>query len=88
MESDEAAGNMGLLDQVRALEWVQKYIGYFGGDPGAVTIFGQSAGGSSVHHLVLSPLVSAMNPVEYYHQDDQIVNLTSANQLQPLIVYY
>lgn len=62
LESDEAAGNMGLLDQVRALEWVQKYIGYFGGDPGAVTIFGQSAGGSSVHHLVLSPLVSAMNP--------------------------
>jgi carboxylesterase type B len=40
--------NAGLLDQVFALQWVQTYIRYFGGNPSAVTISGESAGGGSV----------------------------------------
>ena len=56
LPSDEAAGNMGILDQIMGLKWVQDYIVYFGGDPNRVTIFGQSAGGASVSHLMLSPL--------------------------------
>nr|XP_022909047.1 esterase E4-like [Onthophagus taurus] len=50
-----APGNAGLKDQRLALEWVQKNIEYFGGDPDQVTIYGQSAGGASVHFHVLSP---------------------------------
>merc|ERR1712188_174563 len=48
--------NFGLLDQVKALEWVRDNIESFGGDPSNVTVFGESAGGTSVLALMASPL--------------------------------
>lgn len=56
LEDPELPGNNGLKDQSLALRWVKDNIAQFGGDPDAVTIVGNSAGGASVHYHTLSPL--------------------------------
>ncbi|MDX1673365.1 MAG: carboxylesterase/lipase family protein [Longimicrobiales bacterium] len=52
---DEFKGNYAYMDQIAALQWVQQNIAAFGGDPDNVTIFGESAGGVSVHSLLTIP---------------------------------
>jgi para-nitrobenzyl esterase len=55
-----APANRGLLDQVAALRWVRDNVRAFGGDPGRVTVFGQSAGGGSIASLLAMPSAAGL----------------------------
>ena len=57
---EDDSGNYGTLDVIRALEWVQENISEFGGDPDRVLVFGESAGGTDTHAMMLSPLARGL----------------------------
>jgi para-nitrobenzyl esterase len=57
---EELKGNYAYMDQLAALQWVNRNIAAFGGDPNNVTIFGFSAGGVSVHSLIASPMARGL----------------------------
>lgn len=57
---DEVKGNYAYMDEIAALQWVKRNIAAFGGDSNNVTIFGFSAGGVSVHSLLVSPMARGL----------------------------
>lgn len=59
-QPNELLGNYGYMDQLAALQWVQRNIAAFGGNPANVTVFGESAGGESVHSLITTPLAKGL----------------------------
>jgi para-nitrobenzyl esterase len=79
------SGNYGTLDQIAALHWVQSNIEAFGGDPDNVTIFGESAGGESVAHMMTSPLAKGL-----FHKaimQSPATNCQMIHLKQPFITY-
>jgi para-nitrobenzyl esterase len=58
--AEDNSGNYGTLDVIRSLEWVRDNISRFGGDPDNVTIFGNSAGGTDVMSMMVSPLAERL----------------------------
>lgn len=90
-EQGGSSGDYGLQDQIMALRWVRDNIGSFGGDPGNVTVFGESAGGMSVAALLASPeakglfhkaiIESGAAPRLLRRLDSRVAGLRSAQEL-------
>jgi para-nitrobenzyl esterase len=80
--------DVGLLDQIAALQWVQETIGHFGGDPTNVTIFGESAGGCSVLALFAAPAARSLfaRGVAMSPSIGQLRNPSRADESERLLV--
>jgi para-nitrobenzyl esterase len=67
VDADSASGNFAILDSIKSLQFVKRNIDDFGGDPGNVTVMGQSAGAINVYALLTSPKL-ANAPVKLFHR--------------------
>jgi para-nitrobenzyl esterase len=78
--------NAGLRDQILALQWVRDHIADFGGDPDAVTLFGESAGGMSIACLMASPLAAGLfaRAIIQSGSPDHVVTVSEAARITRL----
>jgi para-nitrobenzyl esterase len=79
---NHASGDYGFMDQQASLRWVKRNIAKFGGDPGNVTIFGQSAGGQSVYVQLASPLSAGLFQRAIAHSGSYAQHLPSLSQAE------
>lgn len=82
----EGSASNGIRDQIEALRWVNKHIESFGGDPGNVTIFGESAGGGSVLSILASPSADGLYHKAIAHSGAS-PNQSPPNHIQSLTTY-
>lgn len=91
---EDPVGNYGYMDQLAALKWVRTNIKVFGGDPGKVTIFGESAGGGSVMAHLVSPLSTGLFRAAILQSPgiptarDKVLPLTSLAEAEKTAVSY
>lgn len=76
----DGRANWGIRDQIQALQWVQNNIKAFGGDPSSVTLSGQSAGGTSVATLLVSPLAKGLYSRAIMESDPAALRLKQASE--------
>ena len=83
-QGESGVGNYGIWDQIIALRWVKKYISAFGGDPDRITLFGQSAGGVSVHaHLLRGEKLFSSAIIQ-----SGLIGLTGVNSVDEYQIVY
>jgi len=82
-DASEDSGNFALLDSIKALQFVNRNIVNFGGDPGNVTLMGQSAGAINVYALMTSPLMVASSPKLFHRAVPLSGGISLATNLPP-----
>ena len=82
-DSANDSGNFALLDSIKALQFINRNIDAFGGDPGNVTIMGESAGAINVYALLTSPLMTSANPKLFHRAIPLSGGISLASNLPP-----
>jgi para-nitrobenzyl esterase len=84
---DGQAANVGMLDAIAALEWVRDNISRFGGDPGNVTIFGQSGGGAKVSTLLAMPGAQGLFHRAIIQSGSNLVGVAKADAIKSTEIF-
>ncbi|VDI41412.1 Hypothetical predicted protein [Mytilus galloprovincialis] len=84
---NRTSGNYGFMDQILALQWVQRNIHNFGGNKNSVTVFGQSSGGTSIYALLASPMAKGLFNKAWMLSASPVMNKTLAEASKDNLVF-